>query len=105
MVSWPAWLALGAAAVGGGTGLALGIVARQKADEASDLTLPCSEADSRHATAERYAIGANVLFAVAGAAAITSGVLFYLSSGRSPNRASVAPVPGGAVVTYQGVSW
>ena len=102
---WPAWTALGAAVAAGGTGLALGLISRKRADEASDLGLPTSLAQSKHDTASNMALTANVLFGVAGAAAITAGVLFYVGSQRSPATAEVVPLRGGALVQVHGLTW
>jgi len=102
---WPAWTALGAAVAAGGTGLALGVISRKRADEASNLGLPTSVAQSKHDTASKMALTANVLFGVAGAAAIAAGVLFYVGSQRSPTTAEVVPLRGGALVQVHGLTW
>jgi tetratricopeptide (TPR) repeat protein len=104
---WPAWVALSVGAAAGGTGLALGLMARSRADEANDLTLPTSDAKEKHDSAGTLALTANILFAAAGAAAILSGVLFYVGSGRRTDTATaeVVPLRGGALVQLRGVKW
>lgn len=105
---WPAWAALGVGVAAGGAGLALGLLAGKKADEANDLGLPTSEAESTHDTAGKMALSANILFGVAGAAAIASGVLFYVGSRDRDDRGPVAglvPMEGGALLQLRGATW
>jgi hypothetical protein len=105
-VYWPAFVALGVAVAAGGTGLALGLVAKGKADEAHDLATPSGPAQESYDTAERMALTANILYGVAGAAAIASGVLFYWGSRQGKQRrvssVGVAPTAGGALVQVGG---
>lgn len=107
---WPAWTVLGAAVGAGGAGLALGLISRKRAEELNEpglagLGIPTSEAQSRHDTASKMALTANILFGVAGAAAITAGVLFYVGSLRAPAAAEVVPLRGGALVQVRGFTW
>jgi tetratricopeptide (TPR) repeat protein len=104
---WPAWTALSVSVAAGGAGLALGLMARSRADEANDLKLPEADAKDKHDSAGTLALTANILFAAAGGAAILSGVLFYLGSGRPADSATaeVIPLRGGALVQLRGVRW
>jgi len=102
---WPAWVAVGLGVAAGGAGLGLAIRARDRTDEANDLTLPTSEAETRHDSARKMALSANILFGVAGAAAIAAGILFYLGSRRSSTTAGVLPVESGALVQLSVPVW
>jgi outer membrane biosynthesis protein TonB len=112
-VNWPAWTLAALAVAAGGTGLALGLVARSAASDANatdaaGLKLSTSEAQSQHDSASKKALAANILFGVAGAAAIASTVMFIVGYGeRKPPRATagVAPVLGGAMIQVSGVTW
>ncbi len=112
-MNWPAWTLAGLAVAAGATGLALGVVARNGASDANasdgnGLKLSTAEAQSKHDSASKMALGANILFGIAGAAAIASTVFFVVGYGERkppPATAGVAPVPGGAVVQVSGVTW
>ncbi len=107
-VNWPAWITAGVAVAAGAAGLGLGLAARSSADQAADLTLPWAEAQSHHDSAKGKALGANVCFGIAGAAAIASTVLFVVGSRskREAPSASLVPLPsGGALVQVSGVRW
>ena len=101
-VNWPAWITLGGAVAAGATGLALGLASRSAWSSAEDKKVPYEEAVQHADDASSRAIGADIMFGLAGAAAIASGVLFYLGSWRKhPDRevsAAVVPTPSGAVV-------
>jgi len=106
-VYWPALTALGVAVAAGGTGLALGVLARNKAADANDLSTPAGPAQETYDSAEQMALSANILFGVAGAAAVASGVLFYWGhrQGQSARVSSVGLAPlaeGGALVRLGG---
>lgn len=105
-INWPAWGLLGVAAVAGGVGIAMGALSRSDANKAADLTMFYSQAKELHDRARTRATAANVLLAVGGAAAIASGVLFYLGF-RKAERASAAivPVDSGILVQVSGVAW
>jgi len=97
---------LGLALTAGGVGLGLGVVARSEANTANDPSLFNDEAQATRARAERYSLSANLLFGVAGACAVVSGVLFIVGRrDREAPRASIAPVRGGALVQLDGVRW
>jgi tetratricopeptide (TPR) repeat protein len=103
--NWPAWITLGVSVAAGGTGLAMGLLARQRADEANDLSIPYDQAQPRRDSAESLALTANILFGVAGAAAVVSGVLFIAGRHKSSPAARVARVRGGAMVHLGGFTW
>ena len=106
-----AWATLGLAVVAGATGLGLGVSAKSLGKDAAGLGHTYSEAESLHNKATGRALGANVLFGIAGAAAIASAVLFYFGYGRSgaPERRTAAAgidlVPGGAVIGITATPW
>ena len=105
-VNWPAWVTLGLAAAAAGSGLGLSLAAQRDAGAANDLSLPHDEAQGMYDSAGRYALSANILFGVAGAALVASGVLFLVRRpAREPGRAGIIPVRGGAVVQVGGVCW
>jgi tetratricopeptide (TPR) repeat protein len=105
--NWPAWITAGVAVAVGAAGLGLGLAARSSADSAADLNLPWAEAQSQHDSATGKALGANICFGVAGAAAIASGVLFVLGSRskREAPSAAIVPLRTGALVQVGGLRW
>ena len=97
-------MTLGVAAAAAGSGLGLSLAAQRDAGAANDLSLPHGEAQGIYDSAGRYALSANILFGVAGAAAVTSGVLFYMGWRRNRNRAvsaAVLPSPSGIAVQVE----
>ncbi len=107
-VNWPAWLTLGLAGACGVAGLGLGLSSRSEASQADDLTLPYGAAKDHHDAATSRALAANILFGVAGAAAITSGILFWVGHRRAAAErpvATVVPLPSGAAVQISGALW
>ena len=99
----PALAVLGVAGGALITGIVLGALSRSAADRAADIELTYDEATDYHDQAKQRALGANITFGIAGAAAVASGVLFYLSY-RSERRAAAALVPGpdGAALLLEG---
>jgi hypothetical protein len=106
---WLAIASLGAAVAVGSAGLALGLLSRSANDDAGDLKRDYPAAKDLHDTASSRALGANVCFGVAGAAAVASGILFYFGLRRTEQpraAASVVPLPtGGALLQVTGVAW
>jgi tetratricopeptide (TPR) repeat protein len=106
---WLAIASLGTAVAIGSTGLALGLLSRSGNDDASNLKLDYAAAKDLHDTAESQALGANICFGIAGAAAVASAILFYygLRKTEQPRAAaSVVPLPtGGALLQVTGVTW
>jgi tetratricopeptide (TPR) repeat protein len=103
-VNWPAWLTLGAGVAAATTGLAMGILNLSEKSKAEDKTLPFDEAQQHADAASSRGLAANILFGVAGAAAVASGVLFYLGWKRNRDRAvsaAVIPSPSGIAVTLE----
>jgi tetratricopeptide (TPR) repeat protein len=74
-----AWTTGGVAAATGVAAVALASLTAVENSRAGDLGLTSREAMAHHDAATSRALGANVCFALAGAAAVTAGVLFYLS--------------------------
>jgi len=101
-----AWTTLGLAVAAAGAGVAMGVLSGSEQDEANDLSRVYLVAQEHHDKATTYALTANILFAAAGAAAITSGVLFYLGYRKTEKMsASVMPIPSGAMVQVRGLTW
>lgn len=111
--NWPAWITLGVGAAAGVAGLAMGLMNRSEKDKAEDQALFYNEAKDHADKAASYGTAANVLFGVAGAAALTSAVLFYLghrkkAANDSPAddsladdiSAAVVPTTSGVVVQF-----
>jgi len=102
--NWPAWIALGAGVAAGGVGLAMGLMNRSEKSKAEDSSLYYSEAQDHADSAASYGLAANVLFGLAGAAVVTSGVLFYLGHRKQKQdtdtdmSAAVVPTPSGVVL-------
>lgn len=102
---WPAWTALAVTVAAVTTGAILGALSSSAENEASDPALTYDEAKEHHDTAKSRALGANIMFGVGGAAAIATGVLFYVGyrKGERPARTAViAPVNHGVVVQIGG---
>ena len=101
-----AWAMLGVAVAAAGAGLGMGLSGKSLEDDANDLAHPFGEAQVLHDQAStRYLVG-NILYGVAGAAAITSGVLFYFGYRGAPEaQVALAPIEGGAMFQLQGVRW
>ncbi len=76
------WVAAGGAVVAGGVGAGLGVVASGASSKLMDPTAAAtrtrSEADGLVAQANSMSLGANVAYGVAGAAAVTAVILFFV---------------------------
>lgn len=102
-INWPAWVTLGVAAAATVAGTVMAVQFAEENDKATDLSLTYPEAIAHHDRAESRGLAANILFSVAGAAAITSGVLFYLKwRKRESAEASLLPLSSGAIVQVKG---
>jgi hypothetical protein len=100
--NWPAWTVLGVGVAAGVAGIALGVSSRSEKDIAEDTSIPYDVAMEHGDRSSSRALAANILFAAAGAAAITSGVLFYLGHGKQEQTtAAVVPTSGGLVVQLE----
>lgn len=84
-----AWVAGGLAVAGLGTGIALGVVSANASATLHAEPHPQAEATQLANTATSTAIGANIAYGVAGAAAITAVILFIVEG------KSAAPASGG----------
>jgi len=103
---WATWTCLGLGVAAGAAGITLGVLARGENDKAQDLTLTTPAAQQHYDRAHDQAVAAYVLLGTAGAALITSAVLFYL--GRSPARPvtlSLSPIQRGVSLGISGWSW
>lgn len=72
------WVAAGGAVVAGGIGAGLGVMAGGASNELRGSVHSRAEADALVGKANSMALGANVSYAVAGAAAVTAVVLFFV---------------------------
>ena len=100
---WPVWTALGLAGASGLAGLVVGISARSLAEDANDLALTYPAAKALRDRAASRALAANILFGAAGAAALGSALLFWLSPshGRADSpRLALMPEARGASLHY-----
>ena len=103
---WSAWGCLGLAVAAAGTGVAMAMLAKDYEDKANDLAVPFSVAEDYHMKGNNRALVANIMFATAGAAAITSGVLFYFGYlKKSAATATVVPIPSGVMIQVGGIRW
>ncbi len=103
-INWPAWILLGGAAVAGGVGIAMGALSKSDSDQAADLELTYDQAQGHHDRAKTRATVANILLPVAGAAALTAALLFYLNRDKPEQpSAAVVPLEGGVLVQVNGV--
>jgi tetratricopeptide (TPR) repeat protein len=99
-----AWVSLGVGVAAGGTALVMGLMNLSEKSKAEDPSVFYSEAQGHADSAASYGLAANVLFGVAGAAAVTTGVLFYLAHRKkgppSDVSAAVVPTPSGVAVQF-----
>lgn len=92
---WLGWTAAGAAVASLGTAIVFGIVSNGSVSDAEKDDITQVQAWKLRDEAQRNATMANIFFAVSGAAAIASGVLFYLEfrKERSERARDVPPAP------------
>ncbi len=91
-------IALGVGLAAAGTGIGFGVMAAQAQDDVSHQYDPATDDAGRN-----NALAANVLFGVAGAAAITAVVLFIVEPGPTTDdttRVDVVPTGSGALVRF-----
>ena len=89
-------IALGVGLVAAGTGMGFGMVADQARQDVEFQYDPSLDADGRD-----NALVANVMFGLAGAAAVTAIILFVLEPSADANaQATVAAAPGGALLRF-----
>ena len=98
------WLALGLTVAAGATGGALGGLAMQDKSTADGELKGSPDFEDAEDGAASKALIADVMFGVAGAAAVATVVLFLLGmdDDDSPATGAVMPTPGGATAT---VGW
>jgi tetratricopeptide (TPR) repeat protein len=106
-VNWPAWLTFGAAVVAGGVGAAMGGLNLSEKSKAENTKIPYNEAQDHADKASTYGVAANILLITAGAAAVTSGILFYLGYKKKKEQegAQATVVPTGSGVMLQVELW
>jgi len=98
-----AWIAGGVAVAALAAGTGLGISARADYNELEDegcATVACPA--DRIDRVDSKALAADLLFATAGAAAITGALLWYLDTPEPPITAAVVPGPGAATIQIGG---
>lgn len=105
--NWPAWGLLGGAVALGAVGIVFGVMSRDDLDKANDLTTPTDVGLDYHDKASSKSLMANICWGAAGAAAITSGILFYMGRETKPNtvQTTIVPLPHGALVQFNGLAW
>jgi hypothetical protein len=108
---WPAWTVAGVAAAAATAGIVLAALTVVENNGVNDLSQTSKAADDHRDAAARNALGANICFGLAGAAAITSGVLFYLGWRKSKDgtanhaAAAIVPVDAGAILHVGNIRW
>lgn len=101
-----AFVTLGLAVAAAAAGAGLAASGSGLEDDADDRSLSWAEAEDLHDQASSRYLGANILFGVAGAAAVTSAVMFYFGYRDMPEaRVSLLPLRGGAIIQVGGVRW
>jgi len=96
------WIGLGLTVVAGGIGGAMAGLAYRDNGALADETKGTSDHDKLVDSVESKSLGADVMFGVAGAAAVATVILFVVdavSDDGTPAQAGVAPLRRGALVT------
>jgi len=89
---WLSTLALGAGLLSGALGITFGVMSQQIADEMSGDPSGQHQFDpDRDRMGKSYALAANVLFGVAGAATLASAALFFFAEDDDDSSVSVVP--------------
>ena len=96
------WTGVGVTAALLVVGTATGVVALQKSSRFKDLGTPVGELWDLKNSGETLRLTSTITFAVGGAAAIATTVLFFYTRFKPAETVSAAPVPGGAVVVLGG---
>jgi hypothetical protein len=96
--NWPAWVAAGVGAAAAVAGIVLAGLTVAENNQVDDKSLTSRAADEHSDAASARALGANICFGIAGAAAVTSGVLFYLGWRKAHGRSAGAPTAGASAV-------
>jgi len=97
---------LGVAVAAAGAGIGMGVWGGSMEDDAGDLSKSYAEASDLHDKASTRYLVANILYGVAGAAAVTSAVMLYFGYRSVPETTvSLIPLPGGGMVQVGGVLW
>jgi hypothetical protein len=100
-VNWPAWITLGLATFAAGAGCTMAVLAWKDQGDMGDLLQGTDRWNDLKDSTEKKALAADVLFGVAGAAAITTLVLFLIDGDdEEAVSAGIAPTAGGATVTF-----
>ncbi len=93
---WASTLSLGTGLISGALGLTFGVMSQRIADEMSyDPSAQHQFDPDRDRQGKNYALAANVLFGVAGAAALTGAVLFFFFEDDADTASGVTIVPAG----------
>jgi hypothetical protein len=96
------WTGVGVTAALLVVGTATGVVALKKSDRFNDLKTPYGELGGLQDTGQALTLTSTITFAVGGAAAVATTVLFFYTRFKRAETVSAAPVPGGAVVVLGG---
>lgn len=100
---WEAWTAFGVAVVATGAATYLGIEATGMAEDANSGSVTERDYPQAKAAFEQRLLGANIAWGVAGAAALTGGVLWWLDATADPTPGTqgdvrIVPTPGGVLM-------
>jgi len=98
-LEWAPWVTLGLTAAAAATGGALAGLALADQDAMDGEVQGTPDWSDLRDDTETKAMAADVMFGVAGAAAVATVVLFVLGAAEAPAAAGLAPVRGGGVAT------
>ena len=97
---------MGLGVASGAAGLGLALSGQSENEQADDLSLPFHEAQSHKDKAQNEFLASYFLFGIAGAALVTSGILFYLGWEKyNPASASITFLPQGAFFSIRQDIW
>lgn len=96
------WTGVGTAVAMVAVGTACGVAALEKSGHYNDYTTPASELQGLKDTGEALKLASTITFAVGGAAAVASAVLYFFTRFERGEAVSAAPVQGGAMVVMGG---
>ena len=96
------WAGVGVTAALLVVGTATGVVALKKSDRFNDLKTPYGELHGLQDAGRALTLTSTISFAVGGAAAVATTVLFFYTRFGRKEMLSAAPIPGGTVVVLGG---
>ena len=96
------WTGVGLTAALVAVGTATGVLALQKSDRFNDLGTPTAELQGLKDSGEALKLTSTISFAVGGAVAVATTVVFFFTRFKATETVSAAPLPGGAAVVVGG---